>query len=129
MLNSKVTIVEVMRVIRRMKRKLVRLRCRRSCFQLILWMNKTKSNKQANCFLKIFTRKPISLLLKHSRDTDWIVDPLPQVKSAEQMAKISTKIIWRISQLFWKLYQKYIKRLWNIYEYINFLFITYFPWA
>ena len=29
----------------------------------------------------------------------------------------------------WKLYQKGIKRLWNIYKYINFLSITYFPWA
>ena len=27
----------------------------------------------------------------------------------------------------WKLYQKYIKRLWNIYEYISFLLITNFP--
>ena len=49
------------------------------------------------------------------------------------MAKINTKIICLRSGAFpnfsWKLYQKYIKRLWKIYKYINFLSITYFPWA
>ena len=69
----------------------------------------------------------------NSRNTDCIVDPFPQVKSAEYMAKINTKIICLRLGAFpnfsWKLYQKYIKRLWNIYKYINFLSITYFPWA
>ena len=98
-------------------------------------MNKpTENNKQTNCFLKIFIQKLISFTVKsNSRNTDWIVDRFPQVKSAEYMAKINTKIICLRSGAFhnfsWKLYQKYIKRLWNIYKYINFLSITYFPWA
>ena len=56
---------------------------------------RTENNKQTNCFLKIFIRKPISLPLKaihvksNSRNTDWIVDLFPQVKSAEQMAKLN----------------------------------------
>ena len=60
-----------------------------------------------------------------------VQDPFPQVKSAEHMAKINTKIMCLRSGAFpnfsWKLYQKYMKRLWNIYKYINFLSITYFP--
>ena len=54
----------------------------------------TENNKQINCFLKIFIRKPISLPLKAIYVTHWLdrQDPFPQVKSAEHMAKINTKI-------------------------------------
>ena len=58
---------------------------------------------------KFLLEKPISLPLKHSCNTDWIVDPLPQVKSVEQVAKISTKIICRISQFFLKSLSKIYK--------------------
>jgi len=48
----------------------------------------TENNKQTNCFLKIFIRKPISLPLEaiHVTLTG------SSVKSAEHMAKINTKI-------------------------------------
>ena len=91
------------------------------------------THKQTNCFLQIFIRKPMFTVKSNSRNTDWIVDPFPPVKSAEHMATINTKIICLRSGEFpnfsWKLYQKYVKRLWNVYKDINFLSITYFPWA
>ena len=99
---------------------------------------KTENNRQTNCFLKSFIRKPISLpsIKSNSRNTDWIVDPFTQlthVKSVEHMGKINTKSVSTESGAFpnfsLKLHQKPIKRLWNIYKYINFLSITYFPWA
>ena len=68
----------------------------------------TENNKQTNCFLKILIRKPIRLPLK-AIHTDWIVDSYPQVKSAEHVAKINTKVVWLRSGTFpnfsWKLYQ------------------------
>ena len=54
----------------------------------------TENNKQTNCFLKIFIRKPISLPLKAIHVTlTGPSYPFPQVKSAEDMAKINAKII------------------------------------
>ena len=65
----------------------------------------TENNKQTNCFLKIFIRKPMSLPLKaiHVTLTGWSGSEVPLVKSAEYMAKINTKImsqIGRISHFF-----------------------------
>ena len=83
----------------------------------------TENNKQTNCFLKIH-----KFTVKSNSRTHWLdrQDPFPQVKSAEHMAKINTKIICLRSGAFpnfsWKLYQKYIKRLWNIYKHINISF-------
>ena len=112
-----------------MKRKLIRLRCRRSCFQL----TNRKQYTDKLFFANFYSETHKFTVKSNSRNTDWIVDPFPQVKSAEHMATINTKIICLRSGAFpnfsWKLYQKYIKRLWNIYKYINFLSITYFPWA
>ena len=65
------------------------LRYRRSCFQLMLWMNKQKTIKKL--FLENFYSKTNTFTIKsNSRNTDWIVDLFPQVKSAEHMAKINT---------------------------------------
>ena len=51
----------------------------------------TENNKQTNCFLKIFIRKPISLPLKAIHVT--LTGSSGSVSTAEHMAKISTKII------------------------------------
>ena len=48
----------------------------------------TENNKQTNCFLKIFIRKPISLPLEAIH----VTLSGSSVKSAEHMAKINTKI-------------------------------------
>ena len=88
---------------------------------------RAENNKKTNCFMKIFIRKPISLPFKgiHVILTGSSGSVSTSIKSAEHMAKINTKIICLRSGAFpnfsWKLYQKYIKRLWNIYKYINFL--------
>ena len=91
----------------------------------------TENNKQTNCFLKIFIRKPISLPLKGIH-----------VTLTGSSGFVSTsKIGWAhgkfniclrsgaFPNLSWTLYEKFIKRLWNIYKYINFLSISCFPWA
>ena len=49
----------------------------------------TENNKQTNCFLKIFIRKPISLPL----EVIHITLTGSSVKSAEHMPKINTKMI------------------------------------
>ena len=78
-------------------------------------MNKqTENNKQTNCFLKLFYSKTHKFTINsNSLNTDWIVDSYPQVKSAEHVAKISTKIICLRSGTFpnfsWKLLKKYLK--------------------
>ena len=98
-------------------------------------MNKqTENNKHTNCFLNVFYSKTHKFTVKsNSINTDWIADSYPQVKSAEHVAKIDTKIICFRSGTFpnfsWKINQKCIKRLWNIYKYINILSITNFPWG
>ena len=77
----------------------------------MLWMNKQKTINRQIVYSK--TRK--CTVKSNSRNTDWIVNPFPQVKSAEHMAKINIKIICIRSGAFpnfsWKLYQKYVKRL------------------
>ena len=70
-------------------------------------MNKqTENNKHTNCFLNVFYSKTHKFTVKsNSSNTDWIVDSYPQVKSAEHVAKIDTKImsqIGHISQFFLK---------------------------
>ena len=91
-------------------------------------MNKqTENNKQTNCFLKILFENPNVFLKSNSRNTDWFVDSYPQVKSAEHVAKINSRS-GTFPNFSWELYQKYIKRLWNIYRYINVLSIPYFTW-
>ena len=98
-------------------------------------MNKqTENNKHTNCFLNVFYSKTHTFTVKsNSINTDWIVDSYPQVKSAEHVAEIDTKIICLRSGTFlnfsWKIHQKCIKRLWNIYKYINILSITNFSWG
>ena len=77
---------------------------------------KTENNKQTNCFLEIFIRKPISLPLKAIHVTltgSWICSHKYNRMSTWQ--KLITKIICLRSGAFpnfsSKLYQKYIKRL------------------
>ena len=62
---------------------------------LINVMNKqTENNKHTNCFLNVFYSKTHTFTVKsNSIKTDWIVDSYPQVKSAEHVAEIDTKII------------------------------------
>ena len=118
MLNSKVKIVSkfagifagVMRVKRRLKRKLI---CRR-----------TENNKQTNCFLKISIRKFISLPLKaiHIALTgSWIRFHKYNRLSAWQKLtlKLSVSDLAHFQIFLENYYQKYIKRLWNIYKYTN----------
>ena len=51
----------------------------------------TENNKKM--FLENFYSKTNTFTIKsNSRNTDWIVDLFPQVKSAEQRAKINTLI-------------------------------------
>ena len=98
-------------------------------------MNKqTENNKHTDCFLHVFYSKTHTFTVKsNSINTDWIADSYPQVKSAEHVAKIDTKIICLRSGTFpnfsWKIHQECIKRLWNIYKYINILSLTYFAWG
>ena len=62
---------EVKRVIRRTKHKLKRLRCRRSCFQLMLWMNKQETINKL--FLESVYSKTHEFTVKSNpRNTDWI---------------------------------------------------------
>ena len=58
-------------------------------------MNKqTEINKHTNCFLNVFYSKTHTFTVKsNSINTDWIVDSYPQVKSAEHVAEVDTKII------------------------------------
>ena len=52
---------------------------------------RTENNKQTNGFLENFNSKTHKFTIKsNSRNTDWIMDLFPQVKSAEHMAKINT---------------------------------------
>ena len=56
----------------------------------MLWMNKQKTiNKQIVSLRFLFETHKFTIK-SNSRNTDWIVDPFPQVKSAEQIAKINT---------------------------------------
>ena len=49
---------------------------------------RTENNKQ-KLFLENFYSKTLKFTIKsNSRNTDWIVDLFPQVKSAEHMAKL-----------------------------------------
>ena len=82
-------------------------------------MNKqTENNKQKNCFLKLFYSKTHKFTVKsNSRNTDWIVDSYPQVKSAEHMAKINTKIICLRSGTFPNFFfENSIKNIKKVYE-------------
>ena len=65
-------------------------------------------------FLENFYSKTHKFTVKsNSPSTDWIVDPFQQVKSAEHMAKINTKIICLLSGAFpnssWKPLSKIYK--------------------
>ena len=98
--------------VKRLKRKLI---CRR-----------TENNKQTNCFLKISIRKLISLPLKaiHLALTgSWILFNKQNRLSTWQKLtlKLSVSSPAHFQILLENYYQKYIKRLWNIYKYTNFL--------
>ena len=76
-------------------------------------MNKqTENNKQKNCFLTLFYSKTHKFTVKsNSRNTDWIVDSYPQVKSAEHVAKINTKIICLRSGTFPNFFLKTLSKI------------------
>ena len=51
----------------------------------------TENNKPKQLFLENFYLKTHKFTIKsNSRNTDWIMDLFPQVKSAEHMAKLKT---------------------------------------
>ena len=71
-------------------------------------MNKQKTTNRQTVAWKLFTVK------SNSRNDDWIVDPFPQVKSAEHMAQINTKNIYLKSGAFPNFF--FLKTLSKIYK-------------
>ena len=65
----------------------------RSCFEIILGMNKLKTiDREAVSWKFLFKVQKVNPL-NNSENTIWIVDPFTEVKSARHMAKFNTKSI------------------------------------